>query len=97
MTCKDRTGRRLLTEDLLQIQDDGCRIPFAGLFLFAPNIPAMMLTDACTLLGQVNGATGTAVGVIPGPWSKWYVQFLLQKFSMLINTEPSTSRFLRNP
>jgi hypothetical protein len=93
MTCKDRTGRRLLIEDLLQIQDDGCRIPFAGLFLFAPNIPAMMLTDACTLLGQVNGATGTAVGVVSGPRSKWYVQFLLQKFSMLINTEPLLAVF----
>ena len=67
MTCKDRTARRLLIEDLLRIQDDGCRIPFAGLFLFTPNMPAMMLTNACTLLGQVNGATGTAVGVVPEP------------------------------
>src|SRR5580658_3109426 len=44
-------------------------------------------------LGQVNGATGTAVGVVSGPRSKWYVQFLLQKFSMLINTEPLLAVF----
>jgi hypothetical protein len=66
-TCKDPTGRRLLVDDLLQLQDDGSRIPFAGLFMYTQNMPTMMLTNACTLLGQVNGATGTAVGIVVDP------------------------------
>jgi hypothetical protein len=64
---KDPTGRRLRIEELLQLQDNGSRIPFAGLFLYTRNMPAMMLTNACTLLGQVNGATGTAVGIAVDP------------------------------
>ena len=30
-------------------------------------MPAVMLSNACTPLGQVNGATGTAVGIVIDP------------------------------
>jgi len=66
------TGHRLFIEDLLQLQDDGSRIPSAGLFFYTPNMPAMMLTNACTLLGQVNGATGSAVGITVDPTADFF-------------------------
>lgn len=40
------------------------RFPFPGLFLYTANMPAVVLTNICTVLGLVNGATGTAVGIV---------------------------------
>jgi hypothetical protein len=60
-------SQAIFIDDLLRLQDDGSKIPFAGLFLYTQNMPAMMLTNTCTLLGQVNGATGTAVGIAVDP------------------------------
>ena len=61
---------RLRADSLLQQPDQGTKIPFPGLFLYTPNMPAVILTNACTLLGQVNGAPGTAVGVVVDPTGK---------------------------
>jgi hypothetical protein len=58
---------RLRADDLLQQPDQGTKIPFPGLFLYTPNMPAVVLTNTCTLLGLVNGAAGTAVGVVIDP------------------------------
>lgn len=58
---------RLRADDLLQQPDQGTKIPFPGLFLYTPNMPAVILTNICTLLGLVNGATGTAIGIVVDP------------------------------
>lgn len=55
---------RLRADDLLQQPDQGTKIPFPGLFLYIPNMPAVVLTNICTLFGLVNGAAGTAVGIV---------------------------------
>ncbi|KAH7021702.1 hypothetical protein B0J12DRAFT_746516 [Macrophomina phaseolina] len=64
------TNLRLRADDLLQQPDLGTKIPFPGLFLYTLNMPAVILTNVCTLLGQVNGAAGTAVGVVVNPTGK---------------------------
>jgi hypothetical protein len=58
---------RLCAEDLLQQSDQGTKIPFPGLFLYTPHMPAILLTNICTPLGQVNGARGTASGIVVDP------------------------------
>jgi hypothetical protein len=65
------TNLRIRSDDLLQQPDQGTKIPFPGLFLYTPNMPAVILTNVCTLLGQVNGAAGTAVGVVVDPTGKF--------------------------
>lgn len=66
----DATTTRLKAEDLLKQTDQGTKIPFPGLFLYSRNMPAVMLTNVCTRIGQVNGAAGTAVGVVLDPAGK---------------------------
>ena len=61
---------RLRAEDLLQQPDQGTKIPFPGLFLYTRNMPAVMLTNICSRIGQVNGALGTVVGVVLDPTGK---------------------------
>ena len=58
---------RLYAEHLLQQTDQGTRIPFPGLFLYTPEMPAILLTNICTALGQVNGARGIASGIVVDP------------------------------
>jgi hypothetical protein len=55
---------RLCTEDLLQQSDQGTKIPFPGLFLYTLQMLAILLTNVCTALGQVNSACGIASGVV---------------------------------
>jgi hypothetical protein len=57
----------LCAEDLLQQSDQGNKIPFPGLFLYTPQMPAILLTNICTALGQVNGARGIASGIVVDP------------------------------
>jgi hypothetical protein len=64
------TNLRLHADDLLGLPDQGTKIPFPGLFLYTPTMPAAVLTNICTPLGLVNGASGTAVGVLIDPASK---------------------------
>jgi hypothetical protein len=61
------TNLRLRADDLLQQPDQGTKIPFPGLFLYTPEMPTVILTNACTALGQVNGGRGIAVGVVIDP------------------------------
>jgi hypothetical protein len=61
---------RLHTDDLLAVPEQGTKIPFSGLFLYTPNMPITVLTNICTNLGLINGATGTAIGIVPDPTSK---------------------------
>lgn len=42
------------------------------MFLYTPNMPCVILTNVCTRLGQVNGATGTAIGVVVDPVAEFY-------------------------
>jgi hypothetical protein len=62
---------RLRADDLLQQPDQGTKIPFPGLFLYTPNMPAVVLTNICTLLGLVNGAAGTAIGIVVDPTGRF--------------------------
>jgi hypothetical protein len=59
----------LYTEDLLQQSDQGTRIPFPGLFLYTLQMPAILLTNIYTALGQVNGVHGIASGIVIDPTS----------------------------
>jgi hypothetical protein len=58
---------RLHADDLLQQPDQGTKIPFPGLFLYTRNMPAVILTNICTPLGLVNGASGVAIGIVVDP------------------------------
>jgi hypothetical protein len=64
---KSTSRFRISAEDLLQQSDEGARIPFPGLFLYTPDMPAILLTNICTAVGQVNGARGIATGIIVDP------------------------------
>jgi hypothetical protein len=63
---------RLRVDDLLRQPDQGTGIPFPGMFLYTPNMPAVLLTNICTRLGQVNGAAGSAVGIVVDPAGKLF-------------------------
>ncbi|KAF4210355.1 hypothetical protein CNMCM5878_004518 [Aspergillus fumigatiaffinis] len=63
---------RLRVDDLLQQPDHGTRIPFPGMFLHTLDMPSVILTNICTRLGLVNGATGTAVGIVADPTAEFY-------------------------
>ena len=56
-------------EDLLQQHDKGSKIPFQGLFFYTPDMPAVILSNICTLLGHVNGTCGIASGIVVDPTS----------------------------
>jgi hypothetical protein len=64
------TKTRLRADDLLQQPDQGTKIPFPGLFLYTRDMPAVILTNICSRIGQVNGAIGTVVGVVLDPTGK---------------------------
>ena len=58
---------RLLLEDMLHQADQGTKIPFPGLFLYTSDMPAIILSNISTPLGQVNGARRTAIGIVVDP------------------------------
>jgi hypothetical protein len=64
------TNLRLQAHDLLLQPDHSAQIPFPGLLFYTRDMPTVMLTNACTPLGQVNGAMGTTVGVVLDPAGK---------------------------
>ena len=64
------TKTRLRAEDLLQQPDQGTKVPFPGLFLYTRDMPALILTNICSRIGQVKGAIGTIVGVVLDPKGK---------------------------
>ncbi|GFF24605.1 hypothetical protein IFM58399_00725 [Aspergillus lentulus] len=66
------TNLRLHADDLLQQPDQGTKIPFPGLFLYTRNMPAVILTNICTPLGLVNGATGIAIGIVVDPTAEFF-------------------------
>jgi hypothetical protein len=70
----------LYAEDLLQLPDQGSKIPFPGLFLYTANMPVVMLSNVCTLLGLVNGAAGTAVGIVIDPESMSFPHLIRLKY-----------------
>jgi hypothetical protein len=74
------TNTRLYVEDLLQLPDQGSKIPFPGLFLYTANMPVVMLSNVCTLLGLVNGAAGTAVGIVIDPESMSFPRLIRLKY-----------------
>jgi hypothetical protein len=69
------TNLRLQVYDLLLQPDHSAQILFSGLLLYIRDIPSVMLTNACTLLGQVNNATGTVVGIVLDPAGKFQFDF----------------------
>ena len=44
----DPTSHRLRVDELLELQDDGSKFPFPGLFFYTQDMPAVMLSNACT-------------------------------------------------
>lgn len=61
---------QLRADDLLGLPEQGAKIPFPGLILYTLSMPTMVLTNVCTSVGLVNGATGQAVGVVVDPEGK---------------------------
>src|SRR5579871_1803976 len=55
---------RLRIDDLLQQPNQGTQIPFPGLFFYTQEMPAVILTNICTSLGQVNGSRGITTSVV---------------------------------
>jgi hypothetical protein len=62
---------RLRADDLLRLPDHGTTVPFPGLLLYTYSMPVMLLTNINTSAGLVNGATGTAAGVVLDPTGKF--------------------------
>jgi hypothetical protein len=97
---------RLCTEDLLQQSDQGTKILFPGLFLYTPHMPAILLTNICTALGQVNGARGIASGIVVDPtgtslYHRWYGTLLTRRWQRnssrwMICTSPACVLFQRD-
>jgi hypothetical protein len=67
-TKKVRGGLRV--DELLGSQDGEGTTKGPGLFLYTQGMPVAILYNTCTPLGLVNGARGTAVGIVPHPKSK---------------------------
>jgi hypothetical protein len=67
-TKKVRGGLRV--DELLGSQDGEGTAKGPGLFLYTQGMPVAILYNTCTPLGLVNGARGTAVGIVPHPESK---------------------------
>jgi hypothetical protein len=66
----------LRMEDLLQQADDGAKIPFPGLFFYTRGMPATILANICTPMGQVNGTRGTASGIVVDPTGTYFLSRL---------------------
>jgi PIF1 helicase. len=64
------TALRLRADDLLGFPEQGAKVPFPGLILYTASMPTMVLTNICTPVGLVNGATGRATGVVLDPESE---------------------------
>ena len=62
--------RGLRVDDLLGIQDGEGTAKGPGLFLYTKGMPVTILFNSCTPLGLVNGARGTAAGIVPHPDGK---------------------------
>jgi hypothetical protein len=67
-TKKVRGGLRV--DELLGSQDGEGTAKGPGLFLYTQGMPVAILYNTCTPLGLVNGARGTAAGIVPHPESK---------------------------
>ena len=60
----------LRVDELLGIQDGEGTAKGPGLFLYTRGMPVTILYNICTPLGLVNGAKGTAAGIVLDPKSK---------------------------
>ena len=67
------TRSPLSVEKLLHQPDEGTKCPFPGLFLYSAGMPAMVLANICTSMGQVNGARGTVTGIVVDPTGMYYL------------------------
>jgi hypothetical protein len=66
----------LTIDELLETQDGEGDAKGPGLFLYTPGMPITILFNVCTHLGLVNGATGTAAGIVPHPNGKLFVSLM---------------------
>ena len=69
-TKKKHHGLRI--DDLLGIQDGEGTAKGPGLFLYTKGMPITVLFNICTPLGLVNGARGTAAGIVTDPDGKLF-------------------------
>ena len=67
-TKSTKGGLRI--DELLGIQDGEGTAKGPGLFLYTRGMPVTILYNICTPLGLVNGAKGTAAGIVLDPKSK---------------------------
>jgi hypothetical protein len=68
---------RLWADDLLGLPEQDTKIPFPGLLLYTQGMPIIILSNICTPLGQVNGATGTTTGITIDSTGKFIHPYLL--------------------
>jgi PIF1-like helicase len=66
-TRTKRKQRGLPIDLLLRTQDGDGNAKGPGLFLYTQGMPITILYNICTPLGLVNGARGTAAGIVPDP------------------------------
>ena len=83
------SSQNLRFDDILGQQDEGVNISFPGLFLYTRGMPCMILANVNSPWGLVNGARGTAAGVILEPNS---TITLSRRLLLLILTSFSCSR-----
>ena len=69
-TKKKHHGLRI--DNLLGIQDGEGTAKGPGLFLYTKGMPITVLFNICTPLGLVNGARGTAAGIVTDPDGKLF-------------------------
>ena len=63
---KVKRAHNLEVDRLLEVQDSS-NVKGPGLLMYTQNMPTAVLSNISTRLGIVNGAQGTAVGVVPDP------------------------------
>ena len=67
---RTKKHRGLRVDDLLETQDGDGDAKGPGLFLYTKGMPVTILFNINTPLGLVNGARGTAAGIVPHPDGK---------------------------
>jgi hypothetical protein len=98
-TRTKRKQRGLPIDLLLRTQDGDGNAKGPGLFLYTQGMPITILYNICTPLGLVNGARGTAAGIVPDPDGRLSFTFCRLSFTSgafalrccNITTQPSSS------
>jgi hypothetical protein len=85
-TRTKKKHRGLRVDELLGTQDGEGTAKGPGLFLYTKGMPVTILFNICTPLGLVNGARGTAAGIVSDPDGKLFFVYTCNLRSCYINT-----------